>query len=144
MSTKLTKVLAAAGALAFTAFAGEAWAIEGPTPYLPGVSVGIPIGALPPPGFYFSDDNVIFNGGLKNGSGNDLPININGYLNIPSVLWVPTWQPLAGMNATIAFDVVQPYNYFSTNVSGSAAGFFYTIVGANISWYFAPIFVKAG
>jgi hypothetical protein len=147
MSTKLTKLIAGAGALAFTAFAGEAWALGDSTPYLPGVSVGIPIGALPPPGFYASDDNVIFNGGLRNGSGDVVHgVNLNGYLNIPSILWVPTWQPLAGMNATIAFDAVQPYNFVA--VSGGAgpglAGFFNTIVGANVSWNFAPIFVKAG
>jgi hypothetical protein len=144
MSTKLTKLVAAAGALAFTAFAGEAWALEGPTPYLPGVSVGIPIGALPPPGFYFSDDNVILNGGFKNGSGNDAPLNINGYLQIPSLLWVPTWQPLGFMNATIAFDVVQPYNFVATNVAPGVAGFFNTIIGANASWNFAPFFFKTG
>src|SRR5690242_9355776 len=121
MSTKVTKLIAGAGALAFTAFAGQAWAIEGNTPYLPGVSVGIPIGALPPPGFYASDDNVIINGGLVNNSGNAVKppfnANVNAYLNIPSVLWVPTWQPLGFMNATVAFDAVEPYVQQSFNAN---------------------------
>src|SRR5215469_9322745 len=88
MSTKLTQVLAGAGALAFTAFAGEAWALEGNTPYLPGVSIGIPQGALPPPGFYASVDNVIISGGLKNDSGNSATfangagLNANAYILI--------------------------------------------------------------
>ena len=156
MSTKLTKVAAAAGALAFTAFAGEAWAIEGNTPYLAGVSIGIPIGALPPPGFYASDDNVIISGGLRNNNGDPANfgggrgINANAYLNIPSVLWVPTWQPLGFMNATIAFDVVEPYIQQSFNETAvgilptTAAAFFNTIIGANVSWNYHPFFFKVG
>ena len=153
MSTKHTKVMAAAGALAFTAFAGEAWAVEGNTPYLPGVSVGIPIGALPPPGFYASDNNVIISGGLKDGSGNDtkaFTANVNQYLNIPSILWAPTWQPLGFMNATIAFDAVAPFvqQSFQTNPPGiippTSSGFFNTIVGANVSWNYHPFFFKVG
>jgi hypothetical protein len=145
MSTKLTKLIAAAGAIAFTAFAGEAWAENGPTPLLPGGSVGIPIGALPPPGFYAADTNVILNGGLKNGSGNDVPgVNANVYLQVPSLLYVPTWQPLGFMNATIAFDVVQPYNFVAVNPGPGVTGLFNTIVGANVSWNFAPFFVKTG
>jgi hypothetical protein len=152
MSTKFTKLVAAAGALALTAFAGEAWALEGNTPYLPGVSVGIPIGALPPPGFYASDDNVIISGSLKNNSGNDahlapgVGLNANAYLNIPSILWVPTWQPLGFMNATIAFDAVEPYvqQSFNLNIPATAAAFFNTIIGANVSWNYHPFFFKVG
>jgi hypothetical protein len=152
MSTKVTKLIAGAGALALTAFAGEAWALEGNTPYLPGVSVGIPIGALPPPGFYASDDNVIISGALQNASGNNaqlapgVGLNANAYLNIPSILWVPTWQPLGFMNATIAFDAVEPYvqQSFNLNIPATAAAFFNTIVGANISWNYHPFFFKVG
>jgi hypothetical protein len=152
MSTKLTKLLAAAGAVAFTAFAGEAWALEGNTPYLPGVSVGIPQGALPPPGFYASMDNVIISGSLKNDSGNNPNLgdgnglNANAYLFIPSILWVPTWQPLAFMNATIAFDAVEPYvqQSFNRNIPATAAGFFNTIIGGNVSWNYHPFFFKVG
>src|SRR5262249_54997745 len=137
MNTKLTTIMAAAGALAFTAFAGEAWAVEGNTPYLPGVSVGIPIGALPPPGFYASNNNVIISGGLKDGSGNDtkaFTANVNQYLNISSVLWVPTWQPFGFLgNPTYAAAVVVPFvqQSFQTNPPGiitpTASGFFNTI-----------------
>ena len=152
MSTKLTKLLAAAGALAVTAFAGEAWALEGNTPYLPGVSIGIPTGALPPPGFYTSMDNVIISGGLRNDSGNSPNLgdgnglNANAYLFIPSILWVPTWQPLGFMNATIAFDAVEPYvqQSFNRNIPATAAGFFNTIIGANVGWNWAPFFFKVG
>jgi hypothetical protein len=54
-SSKRLKAIAALGAVAVTAWAKDTMALEGPTPYLPGGSVGIPIGVLPPPGFYFSD-----------------------------------------------------------------------------------------
>ena len=150
-SYELTKLIAAAGALGFTAFAGEAWAEQGNTPYLPGVSVGIPIGALPPPGFYASDNNVIINGGLKDGSGNStkfpLNSNVNAYLNIPSLLWSPTWQPLGFMNATIAFDLVEPYvqqSFAGVVTPPTASGFFNTIIGANVSWNYHPFFFKVG
>jgi hypothetical protein len=148
------KLIAGAGALAFTAFAGEAWALEGPTPYLPGVSIGIPIGALPPPGFYASDDNVIIEGGLRNNSGNNLPGNVSVYLNIPSVLWVPTWQPFGFLgNPTFAMAFVQPYLQQNLDFSGLVGpgvksisnGFFNTIISPlNLSWNFHPFFFKAG
>jgi hypothetical protein len=49
------KTIAALGAFVVIAWARDAMALEGPAPYLPGVTVGIPTGVLPPPGFYFSD-----------------------------------------------------------------------------------------
>jgi hypothetical protein len=149
MTSKLVKFAATAGAVAFAAWAGNAYALEGNSPYLPGVSVGIPTGALPPAGFYASDDNVIITGGLRNSSGNALPGNVNVYLNIPSVLWVPGWNILG---ATYGAAIVEPYAMQNVNVgpnSGStnstSSGMFNTIISPiNLSWNFAPFFVKVG
>lgn len=149
MTSKLVKFAAAAGAVAFAAWSGDAYALEGNSSYLPGVSVGIPAGALPPAGFYFSDDNVIITGGLRNSSGNAVPGNVNVYLNIPSVLWSPGWTILG---ATYAAAFVQPYAIQNVNVgpnSGStnstSSGLFNTIISpANLSWNFAPFFIKVG
>lgn len=148
MTSKLAKLMATAGVVAATGFAGQAFAVEGNTPYLPGVSVGTPIGALPPAGFYASDDNVIINGGLRNNSGNALPANVTAYLNIPSVLWVPGLNILG---ATYAVALVQPYSEQNLNLSqvggGSSIqnGLFNTIFSPiNLSWNFHPLFFKAG
>lgn len=136
------------GALALTVWPGDARAQEGPTPYLPGVSVGIPIGALPPPGVYFSDDNVAVEGGLKDNKGNSLAANASAYLNLPSVLWVPDVKIFG---ATYAVTLTQPYIQQNLDLSGLGAGkaisngFFNTIVSPyNLSWNLPPFFIKTG
>jgi hypothetical protein len=147
-SSHLSKTIAAFGTVAVAAWAGEAMALEGPTPYLPGVTVGIPIGALPPPGFYFSDNNVILEGGLKGNNGNSLPANASVYLNIPTALWVPNFKIFG---ATYAAALTQPYVQQNLDLSGLGAGksisngFFNTIVSPyNLSWNLNPFFIKTG
>lgn len=142
------KLMAAAGAVAVTGLAGQAFALEGNSPYLPGVSVGTPIGALPPPGFYFSDDNVIINGGLKNNSGNNVPANVTAYLNIPAVLWAPGVNILG---ATYAAALIQPYSEQNLDLSAIGGGkliqngFFNTLISpVNLSWNLHPFFFKVG
>lgn len=157
MTSKLIKLAAAAGAVAVAAWSGEAYAVEGVTPYLPGVTVGIPTGALPPAGFYASDQNVIITGAFKNNSGDSIGANVNSYLNIPSVLWVPDWTIFG---ATYGAQLIQSYTMQSLNFSGTlgrapatgpagnqstSSGLFNTIVSpANLSWNFHPFFVSVG
>ncbi|MGO8919642.1 MAG: transporter [Stellaceae bacterium] len=148
MTSKLVKLMAAAGVAAAAGWAGQAFAVEGNTPYLPGVSVGTPVGALPPPGFYASDDNVIINGGLRNNSGNNLPANVTAYLNIPAVLWAPGINILG---ATYAAVLIQPYSEQNLDLSGLGAGksieqglFNTIIVPVQLSWNFHPFFVSTG
>jgi hypothetical protein len=157
MMSKLVKFAAAAGAVAFAAWAGNAYALEGNSPFLPTVTVGIPIGALPPAGFYASDDNVIITGAFKNNSGNSTGANVNTYLNIPSVLWVPGWSFLG---ATYGAAIIQPYAMQSLNFSGllgrgpaegpagsqsTSSGLFNTIISPlNLSWNVHPLFFKVG
>ena len=136
------------GALVLMAWAGGVRALEGPTPYLPGVSVGIPIGALPPSGIFFSDDNVVLEGGLKDDNGHNLPATASVYLNIPSVLWVPDVKVFG---ATYAVTLTQPYIQQNLDLSGLGAGkaisngFFNTIVSPyNLSWNLHPLFIKTG
>jgi hypothetical protein len=148
MTSRLLKFLGAAGVVALTAWGGQALAIEGNTPYLPGISVGTPAGALPPPGFYFSDDNVIINGGLKDNNGNNVGANVTAYLNIPAVLWAPGLNILG---ATYAAALVQPYSMQNLDFSGIGGGkaisqgLFNTIFSPlNLGWNFNPFFVKFG
>ena len=139
---------AALGIVMLVAWADNAGAVEGSTPYLPGVTVGIPIGALPPPGLYGSDNNVVIEGGLKDNNGKNLPANVSVYLNIPSILWVPDVKVLG---ATYAVSLAQPYiqqNLDLTGVGGGKSisnGLFNTIVSpVNLSWNLHPFFIKTG
>jgi hypothetical protein len=144
ITSKLVRMMAV-GSVAALAYASQAFALEGNSPYQPGVSIGIPTGALPPPGLYFSDDNVVILGPLKNSAGKSIGANVFQYVNAPAVLWSPTWQPLSFMNATMAFDAVEPFvNQSFGPVGKTQTGFFNSIIGANVSWNFAPIFVKVG
>ncbi len=75
--------------------------------------------------------------------------NVNVYLNIPSVLWVPGWNILG---ATYAAAIVEPYAMQNVNVgpnSGStnstSSGMFNTIISPiNLGWNFHPFFFKVG
>jgi len=148
MTSKIVKLLAAAGVAGFAGWAGQASAVELVTPYLPGNSVGIPTGALPPPGFYASDINVVINGPITNGSGNSIGANVSVYLNIPSVLWVPGLNILG---ATYAAAVVEPYveqNVDLGSIGGPKSisnGMFNTIIVPLIlSWNMHPFFISTG
>jgi hypothetical protein len=149
--SRLFMAIAAISTAALTAWAGQALALEGPTPYLPGATVGVPTGALPPPGFYANDLNTVLEGGLKDNNGNDLHANASVYLNVPSILWVPTYQPFQFLGASYAAALVQPYVQQNLDLSGIGAGksvsqgIFNTIVSPlNLSWNLNPFFIKTG
>ncbi len=160
MTSKFTKLMTAAGAAALTAWAGQALAIEASTPYLPGVSVGAPAGALPPPGFYFGDINVIINNGpLNDGAGNyRAGVAAGTYLNIPSIAWSTGWQILGA--STYVMSLAQPYVLNGATAAGgvnpatgaitgdnavNSNGAFNTIFSPiNLGWDFKPFFLKAG
>jgi hypothetical protein len=116
-------------------------AMEGLTPYLPGVSVGAAAGALPPPGTYFANDNVFVDGGVKNNSGNNVGANVWLDVEIPSVLYVPNFQVLG---ASYAAALVVPYVFKGVDATGTGApgaratisnGLFNTIIQPiGLSW----------
>lgn len=148
MTSRIVKLMAAAGVAGFAGWAGQASAVELVTPYLPGNSVGIPTGALPPPGFYASDVNVVIEGPIFNNSGNAIPANVNVYLNIPSVLWVPGLNILG---ATYAAAIVEPYVQQNLDLTGLGAGketsqgmFNTIIVPIVLSWNMHPFFISTG
>ena len=125
-----------AGAL--TIAARSATAEEGLSPYMPGVSVGSAAGALPPPGTYFANDNVFIDGGVRNNTGGNVPVNVWLDVDIPSVLWVPNVQILG---ATFAVAAVQPYVFKGVDATGAGGratisnGAFNTIISPiNLSW----------
>jgi hypothetical protein len=149
---KTTHAVKAAGLCLFAGvLAGAvnpASAMEGLSPYMPGVSVGSAAGALPPPGEYFANDNVFLDGGVKNNSGNDVPVNVWLDVDIPSVLYVPNFQVLG---ATFAMAAVQPYVFKGVDATGAGGratlsnGLFNTIISPiNLSWNLGNGFFVGG
>jgi hypothetical protein len=54
----------------------NAHAVEDITPFLPGATIGVPVGALPPPGLYFSSANTVFDMNVKNDQGQNTGIHV--------------------------------------------------------------------
>jgi hypothetical protein len=93
-------------------WSGAAFATETNLPYLPGSSVGISLGALPPPGLYFGQQFNYFDYDLHDGSGNSTPVKIHEFDQSTSLLWVPGWKLLG---ADYAAQFVQPYRFEDTS-----------------------------
>lgn len=143
MSKMITK-FALAGLVA-SALAGQAYAVESVTPYLPCNSCGVPVGALPPAGFYFSDETAYIDGSVVNNSGVKIPVNVTAFLTIPVLLYVPNVHVLG---ASAALALVQPISENTTTAFGSTSrqtGLFNTILGGTLSWALPNgLFVSGG
>jgi hypothetical protein len=123
---------------------------------LAGATIGLPLGALPPPGIYTGLETAylgVFQGGGQEGrsAGNWCIRSGNGCANLPAIaqavpfLFVPNWGTWWG--ATYSASVVQAFYVFTTcgvdngNCVGAApitsGGFVYTntfIQPINLSW----------
>ncbi len=150
MKSKVSKILAGLGAAALMSWAGQASATEAFTPFQPGISTGVPSGALPPPGFYAGLDNAFLWGPVTDTHGNNIPVNIWVDTFVPSIVYVPNFQ-LAGATLAVAF--VQPYIFKGVSTAalapGSAnisQGLFNTIISPiNAAWNFQNgFFAKVG
>lgn len=103
--------------------ANAAFGMEKFSPMLPGVTTGVPAGALPPDGWYFNLSVFPQNGSLKDGSGNNAFIPAPGVgqpkvsnLGVsPQVMWVPGVEFLGARYAAM---ITQPFNYLDTSFSG--------------------------
>lgn len=115
----LSNLVAALSALALMFGASEAFAFQGNTPYAPGVSVGVPAGALPPPGFYGDLDTFWVNGGVKNNSGKSVPVNVSEIVSTPALIYVPNFQFLG---ATYAAVLAQPWIFQAVDAKGVPGG----------------------
>ena len=109
--TRLRQIaMAGLAAVAIGGFASSASAMQSGTfqNRLNGATIGLPLGALPPPGLY-SGTEIVYLGlaGQNGGSGNQAP-----HLSLPAVaqavpfLYVPGWNFLG---ATYGFGVVQAF-----------------------------------
>src|SRR5690242_18759432 len=83
-------------------------AVENWVPYTDGISIGLPAGALPPPGWYFQ--NTTFYGDLRghDNNGDYNGYNVNAVVNVPVLVWSPDIK-LLGAQYTIA--LAQPADF---------------------------------
>lgn len=79
---------------------------------LAGITIGIPLGAAPPPGLYGSLTTFVGQGNgtgqnsAANGANNGKGATATGELIMPSLVWVPGWS-IAGGSTVLA--VIQPF-----------------------------------
>ena len=98
--------------------AAPAYAMELWEPQLPGVTEGVPTGALPPPGFYFINNSYYGpTGQLYDNHGNVVPnsIKTNGALiEAPQLVWNSGWKFLG---ADFGMLLIEPFSHTSMNLT---------------------------
>src|SRR5271154_3697751 len=85
-----------AGACSSCMVAENAHALEGIAPFLPGVTIGVPVGALPPPGLYFDTANTTFGMNVKNDQGQNIRVRIQDTSTNEQLLYVPAIPQIFG------------------------------------------------
>lgn len=106
------------------------------SPYLSGVSTGTPTGALPPTGFYFSNDTYFVSGQIVNNEGKNVGVKELEAADAAGVMWV---APFKVLGASYAAAARQSYAYRGVQTpvgtSNNSEGLFNTIITPGIlSW----------
>ncbi len=111
-------------------------AMEDTTPYLPGISITTPAGALPPSGFVLSTAVIYFDMTVRNQNGAPTGVTIHDFNEVNQLLWVPKIPEIFG--ATYGAFIVQPLRDVGVITPGgtfSAAGAVNTVISPlNLSW----------
>ena len=71
-----------------------------------GVTLGVPTGALPPPGFYMNMNTFFYDVHITDRNGNNTNIHDTSTSYAPQLLWVPGWNFLG---ASYGAFIVQPF-----------------------------------
>jgi len=117
-----TTIYGTIAAAALCLASGPSFAIE-PGDFnatLAGATIGIPTGALPPPGLYAGLQTFIgpnANGTGQNGTPPGANLTVFGEAIVPSLLWVPGWNFLGG---SIGLVVIQPFYTVGASVGQGA------------------------
>lgn len=116
-----------------------------PTPMPSGATIGVPVGANPPPGFFYSNRNEYFSSTLYNDSGKT-PIDVTVKASAQQFHWVPGYTIFGGSYRAMAIVPVLRGDMDASGNSSDEFGFGdITISPLNISWMIAPgIFVQSG
>jgi hypothetical protein len=117
--------------------ANNAYAVENITPFLPGATIGVAAGALPPAGLYFSSATAAFTMSAKNAQGQGTGIRVLDPSLNEGLLYVPDIPLIAG--ATYGALVVQGIRAPCTSIPGSGTFSNFGLVNSvisplNLSW----------
>ncbi len=91
-----------------------AQAEEGVTPLQPGITTGVPVGALPPPGVYLSVDFTNITAQYLETGGEHLPIKLSFPLISPLLTW-STGKKILGANYAVG--IAQPYGWIGVDTT---------------------------
>ena len=97
----------------------NAHAVENITPFLLGVTIGVPVGALPPPGLYFASANTVFDMNVKNDQGQNTGIHVLDPSTNEALLYVPDIPKIFGATYGALIPVPAPL-WRLTNVRSAA------------------------
>ncbi len=95
--------------IALFAAADPAKALESTSPYARGITIGVPIGALPPPGVYLSNFAIHYSFEIFDGAGRKTGSHIDQFAAGPQLLYVPDIPTFLG--ASYAASISQPFGY---------------------------------
>lgn len=140
----MTFRILAMAAIGLSLLAGPTLAREPGTPAaMPGgATAGVPVGANPPPGLYFSSRNEIFFGDIYDGGGNKLPISLDAKATVLQFHWVPGVELLGGTYRAMVLVPLVNLKVGGTTKSGIGD---ITISPINVSWMLSPgVFVQTG
>lgn len=101
-----TRIIAAFACLGGVIAPEPARAVEDLTPFIPGATIGIPAGLLPPPGLYGSLAFAGFSFNGKSDTGRNTGAKIESNPMALALLWVPGWS-LFG--ASYGVGIIQPF-----------------------------------
>ena len=142
MKTRFTLISLAA--LAATT-AAEAREPGTPTAMPAGATIGVPVGANPPPGFYYSNRSELFFGDVYNGD-NKIAIGVDVRASAQQFHWVPGNTIFGGSYRAMAIVplVWADQTAFGTDTNEFGLGDV-TVSPLNLSWMIAPgLFVQSG
>ena len=121
----------------FSAGGLDANAVETSTPFLPGVTIGTPVGTPPPAGLYFSLPTAVFDLNVKNAEGQSIGVHATEPLMSPQLTYVPDIPKIFG--ATYGAFIGQPVGVPITSVPGQGTltniGTVNTVISPlNLAW----------
>jgi hypothetical protein len=127
--------------------AAPSLAMEDTTPFMPGISITSPAGALPPPGFVLSTAVVYFDMTVRNQNGAPTGAAIHDFNEVNQLLWVPKIPEILG--ATYGAFIVEPLRDVGVSTPGGtfvSSGAVNTVISPlNLSWNLHNgFFVSAG
>ncbi len=94
-------------------------AAEGFSPIQPGVTTGIAIGSLPPPGFYITGDSFAAWGKLKDNDGKSLPVSVSNFGEGVTALWSSPYHILGAQYGAAIIGIAQSQGLDARGVGGT-------------------------